>query len=76
MKRLYIERETTETVRVAIVCPLCNGTPHRMLLPTPAFRSWCSGTMVQDAFPQLDADDRERLISGICPPCFNGMFGE
>jgi hypothetical protein len=32
--------------------------------------------LVQNAFPYLSADEREMLISGICPDCWNGMFGQ
>ena len=30
---------------------------------------------IQDALSFLSADDREILISGICPKCWNEMFG-
>jgi len=29
---------------------------------------------IQDALPFLSADDREILISGICPKCYKKMF--
>jgi len=32
--------------------------------------------MVQDAFPNMDKDDREFLISGITPTEWNQMFRE
>jgi hypothetical protein len=31
---------------------------------------------VQDAFPQLDADQREFLISGITPEEWDATFGD
>lgn len=30
---------------------------------------------VQELFPELSADDRERLISGMCPTCCDAKFG-
>ena len=36
---------------------------------------WKDGAFVQDAFPYLSAEVREMLISGICPSCWNNMFG-
>lgn len=30
---------------------------------------------VQDHFPDLDADSRELILSGICGKCFDHMFG-
>jgi hypothetical protein len=36
---------------------------------------WQDGALAQDAFPYLSADDRELLISGICPTCWEKSFG-
>ena len=30
---------------------------------------------VQDAFPEMEPDKRELLISGICPECWDNMWG-
>jgi hypothetical protein len=30
----------------------------------------------QDVFPELDAETRERFISGVCPPCWEEMYPE
>ncbi len=38
--------------------------------------AWRDGVLIQDAMPYLDADQREMFISGICPTCWNKMFGE
>ena len=37
---------------------------------------WQSGTLIQDAFPMLNADEREFIKSGITPKEWNEMFGE
>lgn len=29
---------------------------------------------VQTIFPELSADDRERLMTGTCPKCWDAMF--
>ena len=29
---------------------------------------------IQDIFPELDSDDRELLISGTCPVCWDELF--
>ena len=34
------------------------------------------GTLAQDAFPQLSADEREFYISGTTPEEWNAMFGD
>lgn len=40
------------------------------------YRAWKTGTLIQDAFPYLSADEREILISGICSVCFDNLFKE
>lgn len=37
---------------------------------------WQRGTLVQDAFPNLTADEREHLLNGIHPACWQEMFAE
>ena len=39
------------------------------------YEAWENGKLIQDAMPYLSADEREVLISGICGPCFDKMFG-
>ena len=37
---------------------------------------YASGTLAQDAFPHLSADDREFLMTGITPSEWDNAFGE
>lgn len=37
---------------------------------------WKSGMHIQDAMPDVSADDREMLMSQICPTCWDRLFGE
>lgn len=34
------------------------------------------GKHIQDAFPYLDDDARELILSGVCGKCFDKMFSE
>jgi hypothetical protein len=36
--------------------------------------AWSQGKFVQDAFPYLNADERELLISNTCKECWSNMF--
>ena len=38
------------------------------------FDSWERGTSIQVAMPDLSENDRERLVTGICPPCWGLAF--
>ena len=55
-------------------CPFC-GEAHTVLVNEMDYYDWQDGKLAQDAFPYLSADEREMLISGICPTCWDGMWG-
>ena len=55
-------------------CPEC-GQQKTFTVDKDNYRKWIHGEMlVQEAFPEINNEDRERLISGICPKCWNKMF--
>jgi hypothetical protein len=56
-------------------CPECGQTAvFRVSLE--ALRNYQQGMFVQEAFPELSQADRERLISGVCGPCWTELFSE
>ena len=55
-------------------CPFC-GHANEVEVNDADYWDWQDGTLVQDAFPYLNAGEREMLISGICPTCWDSMFG-
>jgi len=59
-------------VNVQCVCPWCKGA-NFVLVKGEQLDKWQSGTLIQDAFPLLSADERELLMTGICPECWNKM---
>ena len=61
-------------VTVVTTCPFC-GCANFIEVNEEDYLDWQDGKLVQDAFPYLSADEREMLISGICPTCWDGMFG-
>lgn len=56
-------------------CPFC-GDKKTFELPAEKLLLWQMGEKIQHVFPELSRDDRERLISGTCPKCWNKMFGD
>lgn len=57
-------------------CPFC-GTAHVITVRFGDYAIWkYGGLSAQDVFPYLSADEREMLISGICPDCWDEMFGD
>lgn len=59
---------------VSIECVIC-GHEHFMWVEEADLLDWQNGKHAQDAFPYLSANDREMIISGICSPCWDALFG-
>ncbi len=59
---------------VATHCPFC-GCTNGVEVNEKDYLDWQDGALVQDAFPYLNASEREMLISGICPTCWFNTFG-
>ena len=60
---------------VSTRCPFC-GKKQEVLVNEKDYILWQDGELAQIAFPYLTAEEREILISGICPQCWNDMFGQ
>jgi hypothetical protein len=58
-------------------CVSCN-TLHVLQIPESKWSDLNSksGGFIQDVLPNLSADERELLISGMCGKCFNTLFEE
>lgn len=54
-------------------CPFC-GHAHEVEVNEMDYWDWEDGMCAQDAFPYLSADEREMLITGICPTCWERTF--
>lgn len=60
-------------VTITRTCPLCEKDTS-LTVPAAQYEAWQSGTLVQQAFPDMNKDDREILMTGICSPCFEEMW--
>lgn len=61
---------------IITVCPFC-GVAHVITVRPDDYLAWrYDGISAQDAFPYLDREKREMIISGICPDCWDEMFGD
>lgn len=56
-------------------CLYCNHFSI-LELDVKALQSWQSGQHVQNAFPEFAAPQRELLITGTHPDCWNAMFAD
>ena len=59
---------------ITTTCPFC-GKIQFIRVHNEDFHDWENGVPAQEAFPYLSEDDREALISGICPNCWDEMIG-
>lgn len=62
-------------VNVETVCPFC-GSREIIAVNDEDYYDWMHGKRVQHAFPYLNANQRERLVTGICDKCWDDMWGE
>ena len=61
-------------VCVVTVCPFC-GRGNEVEVNEMDYLDWSDGMLAQEAFPYLNATERESLISGLCPTCQKSIFG-
>lgn len=56
-------------------CPWC-GKENIVKVKEEDWKRYKNGELIQRAFPYLNGDEREMLITGICPECWNKEFDE
>jgi hypothetical protein len=54
-------------------CPACNEW-STVIVEEDDYGAWVAGLFVQDAFPYLNADSRELLMTGTHPECWESIF--
>jgi hypothetical protein len=67
--------QAVRTLKVPTQCPECRQVSEVMVDPED-YAEWKQGVLIQNAFPYLSNEERERLITGICGKCWDKMFGE
>lgn len=68
-------KENLHEICVVTYCPFC-GKAHEIEVNEIDYLDWKDGMLAQEAFPYLEANEREMLISGICPNCWDDIFGQ
>jgi hypothetical protein len=62
----------SEQTTIARKCPTC-PTVQTVVVDAAAHERWQAGEYIQNAFPLLTANQREILMTGICPKCWDAM---
>ena len=63
-----------DEIRVECKCPMC-GTINHVTITEAQYWRWQFGEHIQNVAPELSPNERELLISGICPKCWDNMWG-
>jgi hypothetical protein len=61
--------------QLLIKCNHCNESFQLDVKPSDII-AWSQGKLIQEAFPYLNADQRELLISNTCKECWDKMFSD
>ena len=69
------EKEGWEKVINNPICRHC-GNGSQVRVDVLNYQLWQSGMLIQQAFPNLNAGQREMMISGTHPYCWKEMMGE
>ena len=71
---MTIQMGTYETQAVLTRrCMVC-GETGSVTVSSEGVRKWRQGALIQNALPDLDADQREQLTSGTHPACWGELF--
>ena len=54
------------TVDFRVTCPICQETAV-VKVKQSEYDAWKDGMLIGDAMPSVTKDDRERLMTGLCP---------
>lgn len=59
------------------VCPTCHvcGKQATVQVTPKQYMDWQMGEHIQDVFPDKSPDERELMISGTHPECWEKLFG-
>ena len=69
-------RRPPAEMTIDVECQVCH-TKRQVMVPAMGYLQWSIGQVrIQDAMPRLSAEDRELLISQICPTCWDKLFKE
>lgn len=61
-------------MKIKTTCPICKKVNYVSVNEIGFMRWQEEGVLIQNALPELDANEREMLMTGICPTCWDKMF--
>lgn len=68
-----------QLISVEFECPMC-GKTHYLRVPASQLERFTkrreTGELIQDIFPNMSKQDREKFLTGYCDKCQKLIFGE
>lgn len=63
---------------IEITTPQCTFCEEESTIKVPVkgWQAWSSGALIQQAFPEMGADERELVLTGTHAECWEKIFGE
>jgi hypothetical protein len=55
-------------------CPACGKPADVFAVPVDAYEKYENGATIQEAFPMLTADQRERVMTGLHDQCYDDLI--
>ena len=74
-KDFEVRAESPTETRVSGKCGL-TAESYSVVVPSEGFARWQAGEPIHRAMPEVLAEDREFLISGISPKGWTATFGQ
>lgn len=62
------------TVKVSVSCKVCYERRIIEDVLLADYNAWIHGKLIQQALPYLSGEDRDLLVTNICPKCWDGIF--
>ena len=75
MRHDKIEANMNGTTTFSKACEV-TGSVFKVTARDADIAAWKNGLYAQDAFPELDADQREFIMTGYTPAEWDKLFGE
>lgn len=70
----HLFEATERATRIEKTCIVC-GENATVIVSKAKHARWVAGEHAQDVWPDMTVGDREQIISGTHPACFDKLFG-
>lgn len=72
---IQFNKQSDGNYTLTVKCPFCGKETQVKDVSPEGWFALMRGALMQVAFPNMSAEDREVLISGLCKECQASVFG-